>query len=68
MDRSVALVDGSELMDVCHSLDELIYCEKDLCFASNLNFVASCSSDGCNRISYCSCDCNHSTCVLTGLF
>jgi hypothetical protein len=39
-------------------LKELILKELDLGYDKRQNVLMSCSVDGCNRISYCSCDCN----------
>ena len=40
------------------SLMSLILSEVDLQYYNKQNVLLSCSSDGCSRISYCSCDCN----------
>ncbi len=39
-------------------LQNLILSEVDLQYHKKQNVLLSCSSDGCSRISYCSCDCN----------
>lgn len=40
------------------SLMSMILTEVDLQYYNKQNVLLSCSSDGCSRISYCSCDCN----------
>lgn len=44
------------------SIRDLIFAELDLGYANRQNVLLSCNVDGCNRISYCSCDCNDGTC------
>jgi hypothetical protein len=39
-------------------LKEFILKELDLGYDKRQNVLMSCTIDGCNRISYCSCDCN----------
>ena len=42
-------------------LKQLIMTEVDLEYDKKQNVLMSCNVDGCNRISYCSCDCNDSS-------
>lgn len=42
-------------------LKDLIIKELDLGYDRRQNILLSCTIDGCNRISYCSCDCNDSS-------
>jgi hypothetical protein len=42
-------------------LKEFIIKELDLGYDKRQNVLLSCNVDGCNRISYCSCDCNDSS-------
>lgn len=44
------------------SLFDLIVAEIDLAYDKRQNVMLSCNVDGCNRISYCSCDCNDGGC------
>lgn len=41
---------------------QMIVTEIDLAYDKLQNVLLSCQIDGCNRISYCSCDCNDSHC------
>lgn len=43
-------------------LKEFIKCEVDLEYDKRQNILMACGVDGCNRISYCSCDCNDGAC------
>lgn len=48
-------------MNVKEVLMSLIVSEVDLGYDRRQNVLLSCNVDGCNRISYCSCDCNDSS-------
>lgn len=48
-------------MNVKEILMSLIVSEVDLGYDRRQNVLLSCNVDGCNRISYCSCDCNDSS-------
>lgn len=48
-------------MNVKEALMSLIVSEVDLGYDRRQNVLLSCNVDGCNRISYCSCDCNDSS-------
>lgn len=43
-------------------LEEFIISVVDLEYSKRQNISLSCGNDGCNRISYCSCDCNDGAC------
>lgn len=63
MDASVAVGKelpniGEELSELGKGIKELIMAELDLGYDKRQNVLMSCNVDGCNRISYCSCDCN----------
>ncbi|MDO4306361.1 MAG: hypothetical protein Q4C77_05960 [Eubacteriales bacterium] len=59
MEATVAVkTDGMSMNELIKSL---IISEVDLGYDKRQNILMSCSNDGCNRISYCSCDCNDSS-------
>lgn len=49
---------GEEISELGKNIKELIMAELDLGYDKRQNVLMACSVDGCNRISYCSCDCN----------
>ena len=55
MEYTVSYVDK---LNALNELKKLIITELDLAYDKRQNILLSCSNDGCNRISYCSCDCN----------
>lgn len=56
----VTVMGKSDNMNLKETLKSLIISEVDLGYDKRQNVLMSCSHDGCNRISYCSCDCNDS--------
>lgn len=52
---------GGTLGNAERLLKDLIITELDLGYDKRQNVLLSCSNDGCNRISYCHCDCNDSS-------
>lgn len=59
MEATVAV--KADSMSVKEALMSLIISEVDLGYDRRQNVLLSCNVDGCNRISYCSCDCNDSS-------
>lgn len=56
-----AVATGASMSDELRLLKEMIIAEVDLGYDKRQNVLMSCSNDGCNRISYCHCDCNDSS-------
>ena len=52
---------GAKRQSELELLKKMILTEVDLGYDKRQNVLLSCSVDGCNRISYCSCDCNDSS-------
>lgn len=52
---------GGRLGNEERLLKDLIITELDLGYDKRQNILMSCNNDGCNRISYCHCDCNDSS-------
>ena len=56
-----AVATGTSMKEELRLLKEMIITEVDLGYDKRQNVLMSCSHDGCNRISYCHCDCNDSS-------
>ncbi len=62
MEKTAAVAIDKDYSKLGQSIKDLIFAELDLGYANRQNFLCDCKVDGCNRISYCSCDCNDGTC------